>query len=103
MLTTRPVISTFPVCGTLGFTQEPGDHDFATLEGEDLTLETCRMACIRNGTCQAVSYAQIYSLCSFYSEPMECDQLLADNSSYFAHYDNACPFPRNDEGEQSSS
>ena len=85
-------VTSYPVCGIKGFTEEPGDNDMGPLEGLNLTLRECREACIANGTCKSVSYAKPYSLCSFYSEIMMCDQLDRDSTSFFTHFDNECPF-----------
>jgi hypothetical protein len=88
-LTVASGVTAYPVCGARGFTEEPGDHDMGPVNG-NMTLNDCRRACRDNGTCQAVSYAMVYFLCSFYSEPMKSDQLDRDKSSNFVHYDNAC-------------
>ena len=79
------------MCGTLGFTEEPGDHDLGPFPPPPVSLPECIRACRGNTTCKAVSYAAEYSLCSFYSEYMKFDQLDEDETSNFAHYDEICP------------
>ena len=55
-----------------------------------MSLEECICACRENSTCEAVSYAEEYDLCSFYGQAMRFDHLDEDDSSNFAHYDKDC-------------
>ncbi|MCJ1347466.1 hypothetical protein MMC31_005691 [Peltigera leucophlebia] len=83
-------ITTFPVCGTLGFTEVPGDNEIGVWPPPPVSRHVCVSSCHRNGTCKAVSYAKQYKLCSYYSKYMKDDHLIEDGSSNFEHYDEVC-------------
>ncbi|MCJ1388637.1 hypothetical protein MMC18_001484 [Xylographa bjoerkii] len=85
-----PYVTAFPVCGTPGYTAEPGDHYNDVYPPAPVSKDDCVKACRRNATCKAVSYAGIYNLCSFYRLYMMEDQLEEDATSDFAHYDDFC-------------
>lgn len=83
-------ISAFPVCGTLGFTEVPGDNEIGVWPPPPVPRHVCISSCRRNKTCKAVSYAKQYKLCSYYSDYMKNDHLNEDESSNFEHYDEDC-------------
>lgn len=83
-------ITAFPVCGTLGFTEVPGDNEIGVWPPPPVPRHVCISSCRRNKTCKAVSYAEKYKLCSYYSEYMKDDHLDEDQSSNFEHYDEVC-------------
>ncbi|MCJ1295967.1 hypothetical protein MMC34_007532 [Xylographa carneopallida] len=90
-LTTPPAyVTAFPVCGTPGFTAEPGDHYNDVYPPAPVSQPDCVRACRRNASCKAVSYAAEYRLCSFYRLYMMQDQLEEDASSNFKHFDDFC-------------
>lgn len=94
-----PGVTSFPVCGTLGFTAEPGDNYIGTFPLPPTSLFDCVKSCRRNFTCKAVSYAEEYKLCTFYGKFMKFDHLDADESSNFGHWDEVCSFKREKEGK----
>lgn len=83
-------ITTFPVCGILGFTEIPGDNEIGVWPPPPISRHVCVSTCRRNDSCKAVSYAKQYKLCSYYSKYMKDDHLNEDKSSNFEHYDEAC-------------
>ena len=83
-------ITAFPACGTLGFTEVPGDNQIGVWPPPPVPRHVCISSCHRNNTCKAVSYAKQYNLCSYYSEYMKDDHLNEDESSNFEHYDEVC-------------
>lgn len=83
-------ITTFPVCGTLGFTEVPGDNEIGVWPPPPVSRHVCVSSCHRNSTCKAVSYAKQYKLCSYYRKYMKDDHLIEDRSSNFEHYDEVC-------------
>ncbi|MCJ1284713.1 hypothetical protein MMC26_004049 [Xylographa opegraphella] len=83
-------VTAFPVCGTPGYTAEPGDHYNDVYPPAPVSKHDCVLACRRNATCKAVSYAATYKLCSFYRLYMMQDQLEEDGTSDFAHFDDFC-------------
>ncbi|MCJ1419069.1 hypothetical protein MMC32_005421 [Xylographa parallela] len=88
--TVSSYVTAFPVCGTPGFTAEPGDHYNDVYPPAPVSKNECVKACRRNATCKAVSYAAEYKLCSFYRLYMMEDQLEEDETSNFAHFDDFC-------------
>lgn len=83
-------MTAFPVCGTLGYTEEPGDNWVGIYPPPPVSLVDCVKACRYNNTCKSVSYADEYQLCTFYGEFMKHDQLDEDDTSNFSHYDKVC-------------
>lgn len=83
-------ITAFPVCGTLGFTEIPGDNEIGVWPPPPVSRHVCVSSCRHNDTCKAVSYAKQYKLCSYYSKYMKDDHLNEDESSNFEHYDEVC-------------
>lgn len=89
----------FPICGTLGYTQEPGDNNIgvypqgsntATSPHVNVTWTECIDACRHNTSCNSISYAENYQLCQFYQSYMFYDHLVEDTTSYFEHWDQVC-------------
>ncbi len=99
LIIAQPGVTTFPVCGTFGFTAYPNDNDLGVFPPPPVALKDCIWSCRLNHTCKAVSYAAKYQLCSFYSRYMKFDNLDEEKTSSFTHYDEVCPFL--EEGKES--
>lgn len=92
------LLFTFLTCssGVPGFTVIPGNYTETIEAASNSTLKDCFEACKKNETtaavngCQSIAFGPKYTDCLFFDRVVQETQLVADNSSYFIHYDLGC-------------
>ncbi|KAF2397613.1 hypothetical protein EJ06DRAFT_559157 [Trichodelitschia bisporula] len=92
-------VTGFPICNVSGFTEVPGRYIETIFKDGGMTLPDCADACRTNDTCMSIAFAQLYGECLFFDHSTEDVQLLEDDTSIFAHYDNECDIDCDPEDE----